>query len=244
MGEIQTLFQIYCALCGEHAKAYEHALARSIFFVLFGSIESTCRLLAASTLLADARREKEGLSEGSPVIPLAETEKQFLRQETEEVSTKDWTPRQRAKYTPLEDALVGCPMLYARIFGIAFKIDKSCSQWQDLIKLKRLRDIGAHGNTRYLGESPESMAITYDDIKRLLECRRWYCEELKPLPWIANIEVEEQIKFIDALLEAGFSDRCRLTRATRYALRGRKKKAAETTKGRTKGPARDGGQQG
>jgi hypothetical protein len=35
MSEIQTLFQIYCALCGEHAKAYEHALARAIFFVLF-----------------------------------------------------------------------------------------------------------------------------------------------------------------------------------------------------------------
>jgi len=225
MSEIQTLFQIYCALCGEHAKVYEHALARSIFFVLFGSIESTCRLFAASTLLADARREREGIAEGSPIIPLTETEKQFLRQETEEVSTKDWTPKQRTKYIPFEDALVGYPTLYARIFGITLKIDKSCLQWQDLIKLKRLRDIGAHGNTRNLSESPGSMTITYSDIKRLLECRRWYCEELKPLPWIAKIEVEEQTIFIEALLEAGFSERCRLTRAKRFALQKKKDKS-------------------
>lgn len=164
-----------------------------------------------------AKKEKGGISRGNPVKPLTQAEKQFLRQETEEISTRDWTLQQRTKFVSFEDALIGYPTIYARIFDITLSIDKSCSEWQDLIKLKRLRDIGAHGNTKILRSSPESMRITYSDIKRLLECRRWYCEQLKHLPWIAEAEVKEQIKFIDLLLEAGFSDKCRQIRAKRFA---------------------------
>lgn len=204
--EILVLFKIYCGMCGEHAKESEHAFARAIFFTLFGYIEATCRVIATFTLFADslAYSIKDDSSEPNPIVHLTESEKQFLRQETEEITPGTWTTQHRSRFVSLQDALIGYPTIYARMFQIDVSIDKSCSEWQDFIRLKRLRDIGAHGNTNELRSSPDSMHVTYQDIKRLLECRRWYCSEIKKLPWFIEEDVKYEIKFLDRLLEAGF----------------------------------------
>ena len=85
------------------------------------------------------------------------------------------------------------------------------------MKLKQLRDIGAHGNSNELRNSPESMRILYKDIKRLLECRLWYCKQLENLPWIMKVNAKGEIDFLNRLLEAGFSETCRRIRGERYA---------------------------
>jgi hypothetical protein len=217
--EIQTLFRIYCGMCGEHDKETEPALARAIFFTVFGSIEASCRILATGILLADSHPDEEDnpVFKTPPIVKLIETEKQFLRQETEEIKAGSWTPRQRTKYVSLQDALVGYPAIYARIFEVDVTIDRSCTEWQDLMHLKRLRDIGAHGNTNELRNSPDLMLISYADLKRLLECRRWYCTQLVGLPGIAELVSKGEIKLLDNLLEAGFSEKCRQVRATQWA---------------------------
>lgn len=218
LSEIVTLFKIYCAMCGEHAKEVEPALARAIFFTLFGTMEASCRVLATSALLADSTpKEKDESLENGPFEPLTESEKQFLRQETEEISTGSWIPQQRTRFVAFQDALIGYPTIYARICGIHLSIDKSRAEWQDLMRLKSLRDLGAHGNTNELRSSPASMRVSYDDIRRLLECRRWYCGQLTELPWVAEVEAKQEIDFLDRLLEAGFSEKCRKIRAKRNA---------------------------
>ncbi len=222
LDEIQTLFRIYCSMCGEHSKETEPALARAIFFTLFGSIEASCRIFASSILLADSlpHPEVSPVCSLPPVAKLDNAEKQFLRQETEEMSTGTWTPRQRTKFVPLQDALVGYPTIYARIFGSTVTIDKSCSEWQDFLQLKRLRDIGAHGNTNELRSTPELMQVSYLDLKRLLGWRRWYCTQLDGLPGIAETLSKGEISLLDRLLEAGFSEKCRRIREQRYAQQG------------------------
>ena len=63
LSEITSLFKVYCSMCGEHAIEMEEAMARAIFFTLFGSIEASCRVLAASTLFANVvSHEKESAS--------------------------------------------------------------------------------------------------------------------------------------------------------------------------------------
>ena len=216
--EIMSLFKIYCGMCGEHATEMEPAMARAIFFTIFGSIEASLRVLAAGTLFVDVAPEAENdPSDSKTRKKLTESEKQFLRQESEELSPRDWNPRQRTKYVSFQDALIGYPTIYARLFGIDLSIDKSCSKWQDFMKLKQLRDIGAHGNSNELRNSPESMRILYKDIKRLLECRLWYCKQLENLPWIMKVNAKGEIDFLNRLLEAGFSETCRRIRGERYA---------------------------
>jgi len=213
--EILSLFSIYCGMCGEHGREVEPALARAIFFTLFGCIEASSRVLATSLLLADIFPRKKG-SRTALALSLSEAETLFLRQETAEISRTNWTVCNRTKFVALEDALVGYPAIYARVFRQKVSISKSCREWQDFMKLKRLRDIGAHGNTNELRSAPDSMHVSYADLKRLIECRRWYCSQLVGLPWIANVEAREEIRFIDLLLEAGFSDKCRKIREKRY----------------------------
>jgi hypothetical protein len=208
-------------MCGEHAKETESALARAIFFTIFGSIEASCRIIAAGILIADRYSDVKDnpVYDEPPIVKLTDTEKQFLRQEKEEVSGNNWTPRQTTKFVALHDALIGYPTIYARIFGINAKFDKSCAEWQDFMRLKRHRDIGAHANSNELRSSPDLMRVCYSDIKRLLECRRWYCKQLVEFPGIARILSEGEIYFIDQLLEAGFSERCRNKRAKHYSKR-------------------------
>lgn len=216
--EIQTLFRIYCGMCGEHAKETESAFARALFFTLFGSLEATCRLIAASALFADASKEEENETyEDIPLGSLSDADKLFLRQETGDISRNNWEAQKVQKLVSFQDALVGYPTIYARLFGIQLSIDKSCSEWQDLIKLKQLRDVGAHGNINILRASPETMQVSYKDIKRLLECRLWYCKQIEHLPWMIKVEMEGQIKFINQLLEGGFSEKCKQIRGQRYA---------------------------
>jgi len=213
ISEILTLFKIYCGSCGEHAKKIEPALARAIFFAIFGSIEASCRIIATSALLADTKSHEIEM-----LARLTEPEKLFLRQESEEISTRDWSPQQRTRFVSLQDALDGYPKIYARVFDVEFKLDKSCREWQDFIALKRLRDIGAHGNSNELRSSPDSMRILYKDIKRLLECRRWYCTQLINLPLVDEV-IKREIEIIDCCLEMGFSEKCRKKRKQRYAQR-------------------------
>ena len=221
LSEIMSLFTIYCGMCGEHATQIEPAMARAIFFTLFGSIEASCRVIATGALFADiAPHEDDDPPDSKLCVHLTEPEKQFLRQESEEISTGDWIPRQRTRFVSLQDALIGYPTIYARLFGVDFSIDKSCIEWQDFMKLKRLRDIGAHGNSNELRASPESMKILYKDIKRLLECRRWYCKQLEHLPWIMEVDTKGEIEFLNRLLKAGFSERCREIRGARFAQHG------------------------
>jgi len=223
--EIKTLFLIYCSMCGEHAKNVEPALARAIFFTLFGSIEASCRIYATSTLLADTYRLKiKHRQPDDPIRHLSASEKYFLRQETEEISTNDWTPHQKSKFVSFHDALVGYPTIYSRLFGLDLSIDKSCAEWHDLIRLKQLRDLGAHVNVRKMSKSVISIKVTYKDLKRLLECRLWFCNQLTHLPWIAEIESKNEIDFLKDLLEAGFSDKCRKIRGERFALLNTNKK--------------------
>lgn len=218
LSEIMSLFKIYCGMCGEHATELEPALARAIFFTLFGSIEASCRVIAAGTLFADvASHEEDDPPDSRPLAKLTEPEKQFLRQESEDISRGDWSPRQRTRFVSLHDALIGYPTIYARLFGADLSIDKSCSEWQDFMDLKRLRDIGAHGNINELRNSPESMQVLYKDIKRLLECRRWYCTQVAKLPWIMEVNAKGEIEFLDRLLDAGFSEKCRRIRGERFA---------------------------
>lgn len=219
LNEIMTLFKIYCGMCGEHAKETEPALARAIFFTVFGSIEASCRIIAAGILLADGYpEEKENpVFDVPPVVKLTETERQFLRQEKEAISAGSWTPRQSTKFVSLHDALIGYPAIYSRIFGLSVTIDKSCTEWQEFMQLKRLRDVGAHANSNELRSTPDLMHVSYLDLKRLLECRRWYCNQLIGLSGIAGIISKGEIDLLDRLLEAGFSEKCRNVRANRYA---------------------------
>jgi hypothetical protein len=216
--EIITLFQIYCGMCGEHSKETEPALARAIFFTIFGSFEASCRVIASSVLLLDFMDRSEKIpSDKKKIVPLTESEKLFLRQEKEEISKSSWIPQQRTRFVAFQDALIGYPSIYARVLGVELSIDKSCAEWQEFIKLKSLRDIGAHGNTNELRLAPDSMRITYSDIKKLIECRKWYCQQLQNLPWIAELEAKNEIDFLNNLLEAGFSEKCRKTRGKRFA---------------------------
>ncbi len=217
--EIMDLFRLYCSICGEHAKEMEPALSRAIFFTLFGSIEASCRVLAAVALFTDsAPHGEDDPPDSKPHVALTPSEKHFLRQESEEISRRNCTAQHCTKFVSLQDALIGYPTIYARMFNTQLSIDKSCSEWQDFMGMKRLRDIGAHGNSNELRSSPESMRVSYNDIKRLLECRRWYCCQLMNLPWLAKINAKGEIDYLDRLLEAGFSSKCKGIRAERYIM--------------------------
>ena len=57
--EVITLFKILQGLCKQHQTEAESAVARAILFTIFGAIETSSRVLAASALVANACLERE-----------------------------------------------------------------------------------------------------------------------------------------------------------------------------------------
>ncbi len=201
--ELILLFQLYNSLCSQHKHETEFAVARAALFTIFGTIETSSRVIAACTLFADACSERnihlETEDYPQPIHRLSNAEKLFLRQETEEIDKRKWLAQRRSKFVSFETALIGYPQIYARIFGIEFSIDKSCSEWQSLKELKTLRDLGAHGNIS--NSELKSYSVTTDDLEELLIARRWYCEQLKSLPWIVEAEASGEIQALNILMK-------------------------------------------
>jgi hypothetical protein len=199
--ELLTLFRLLHGLCKKHQAEAESAVARAILFTLFGTMETASRVLATSALLSNAFLEQGKTSpkdSPQPVAPLTSAEKMFLRQESEDVDRHTWSVRQISKFISFEDALLGYPQIYARHFGTNISIDTSRSEWECIKRMKRLRDLGAHGNIKS-GAKP--YVVTYTDLMELLMARKWYCEQLEILPWIAGSEAAGEIKVINLLLK-------------------------------------------
>jgi len=202
--ELKTLFRALHGFCVQHQTEVESAVARAALFAIFGAIETSSRVLAAATLLANSL-VKQGIPASEdvpqPVSPLTTTEELFLCQQQEVLDRRGWSIRRRSRFVSFEDALVGYPKVYARLFGQDFSIDKSGEEWQSLTRLKRLRDLGAHGNISIASSSTKSQVVTYVDLRELLMARRWYCQQLEPLPWVAGVEASGEIRAIDSLLQ-------------------------------------------
>ena len=200
--ELMDIFRVYRSLCTKHRRSMEHAVARGAMFTLFGAIETACRVSGACSLFVSAcfRRgmRLEPTESPQPRRALMLTEELFLRQETEEIEEGTWEGRRRQKFVPLQAALIGYPTIYGRLFGITVEIDKSRHEWQALMRLKQLRDLGAHGSLRAGTPKPET--VNADDLEQLIKARMWYCEQLRGLPWIAGVEAQGELVALGKLI--------------------------------------------
>jgi len=165
-------------------------------------MEASSRVMASSLLLSDAfLRRGDSPSDDNkwkPARTLTSTEKMFLRQESETIDKGSWSPVRSIKFISFRDALLGYPHIYAQHYGVDFAVDTSRSEWECIIRMKRLRDLGAHGNIR---SHQEPCTVTFADLKHLLIARKWYCTQLVVLPWIAGVEARGEVTMIDKLLK-------------------------------------------
>ncbi len=171
-------------------------------FTIFGAIEAQNRVLACCALLANSYIQKGDVFDpeqfNNSLQELSYTEILYLRQEVEEIDSRKFRGKVKQKFVPFESALIGYPIIYGRVFGFDASIDKSTKEWQNLMSLKKLRDLGAHGNVQIHQDVTSS--VTFDDLISLLHARKWYCGQLKDLPWIGGIEARgEQFAIVELL---------------------------------------------
>lgn len=212
--ELRDLLHMYASLCEHHKEQTEAAVARATLFLFFGAMETSIRVLASECLMVSesfserARGEPDEEGEiapelakylsSEPVKALTRSEELFIREEEVMIGTKDFKEQIRPRFGSFEARLVGVPTIYGRLFGIELQIDKSTREWQLLQRLKTLRDIGAHGNLQKA--AGETGLVTREDLTNLLFARKWFCQQLYVLPWLARAEAEGEVKAIDSLL--------------------------------------------
>lgn len=190
--ELRDLFHFYRALCDDHRGAAEAAVSRAALFLFFGAMETATRVMAAASLAISSD------SEASLERRLTETESLFLQERVAEIRERDWSTASRTRFVSLESKLIGYPVIYARLFGIEIQIDRTSVEWQSFLRLKTLRDLGAHGSLLPTEVGPERVSAA--DLHQLLVTRRWYCAALQDLPWLAGAEARGEIGAIDMLL--------------------------------------------
>lgn len=216
--ELRDLIRLYATFCANHQEQTEAAVARALLFLFFGAMETSVRVLASACLLiskdfsgmsnADAGKEPEDTKDIPPHIAkyldcelvraLTQAEELYIREQEIKIQSKDFREVCQTRFQPFEDRLVGVPTIYGRLFGFELRIDKSTHEWQLLRKLKTLRDIGAHGN---LKKNPSGRDfVTREDLNDLFVARKWFCQQLCTLPWLARTEAEGEIKAIGSLL--------------------------------------------
>lgn len=190
--ELRALLDFHRALCNEHQQHAEAAVARAALFLFFGAIETSTRILAAATLFISSS------DENMLVRRLTQVESLFLQEQTAEIRQGSWSESKRTRFISLEAKLLGFPMIYGRLFGVELRLDKNSPEWQSFIHLKRLRDLGAHGSLHPKESGPERVTAT--DLRELLLARRWYCTQLRDMPWILGAEAQGEVHAIDSVL--------------------------------------------
>ena len=212
--ELRDLACLYASLCAHHQEQTEAAVARAMLFLFFGAMETSVKVIASSCLMISedfVKRERGETAEAGDVPPeltkylsaepvraLTKPEELFLREEAITIGSRNFTEQVRPRFGSFEARLVGVPTIYGRLFGVELCVDKSTRAWHLLQRLKTLRDVGAHGSIQKA--EGESGIVTREDLTDLLLARKWFCQQLCTLPWLALAEAEGEIKAIDSLL--------------------------------------------
>lgn len=173
------------------------ALKTFIIIVQFSVLESMSNFLGDLTLLAN-----QGI-ESSPKIvsKLNLVEIDFLSDQKSELD-KNGQVKTKKTFASTLDKICIAPLLLAKLHGIDFNIDKSAEDWQNVVKLKEIRDNLTHPKIS-LSSREVTMSLNIDRVKPCVIVKnedlflgakvlRWYIDEITKL--MRNLERSNQVK--------------------------------------------------
>ncbi|WP_127491297.1 hypothetical protein [Paenibacillus glycanilyticus] len=131
------------------------ALKTSIVMLTFNSIEAFCNFM--SQLVVQISISDESFSN-----KLTQTEIDFLLEQETYLDTRTGNLKiNKNKYFSITDKLAIVPLLFAKIHGDSFRLDKGNEQWRSFIKYKEIRDNSTHIKFD-IAKIAENLVITND----------------------------------------------------------------------------------
>lgn len=164
------------------------ALRTSIIILQFGVLEALANFIAEVTIQIHCD------ATGAPPVtnPLTQVELDLLKEQRTLLDTRTGELRiQQPVYQSILDKLAVVPLLFARAYGLNFRLDKSVSGWNKIARLKELRDalthirldcrpsLPAEIDNSDLDRVRPSLTISSRDLFSGSEAIIWYGQQIK-----------------------------------------------------------------
>jgi hypothetical protein len=160
-----------------------NALKTSIVMILFSVLEGYCNFIGELIVQSSIKNVENPKTSHN----LSQIEIDYLSEQKTYIDKSGTRKIKKSVFNPTLDKLFVTPLILGKIFGIDFKIDKSCKEWQSLRRLKEIRDRITHIKFDYNGDNSR-LYISENDIIYASEAIGWYFEKVGSL--IHNIYKE------------------------------------------------------
>jgi hypothetical protein len=183
------------------------ALRSSIIILQFTMLETIVNFLSELII-----QTNKGLKGAPKVVnSLSQAEIDFLAEQRTFIETKTGELKIKSQiFVSTLDKLTIVPFLFSKLHGINFRLKKSDKGWQNVVRLKELRDQLTHVKlnfssltTKELTKSDVASSITDKDLFCGFEALRWYLLQIIDL--LFKIYKQEFKKLIEGFYVLDFS---------------------------------------